>query len=124
MADHDVRHVPLWSRTAAGTVALVLVLLLAAGAYFRFGYVPRQRTALIDGLRRDLESRADMHRAALERWITDGLEDVRTVAQYPTAEQLVAASARASRRGPGRHLDSILTSFARTQEITRVYVLD
>jgi PAS domain S-box-containing protein len=118
--------VPIWWRTPAGIPALVLAVALVGAAYFVFVHAPAEREAAIDQISRELALRTDTRVLAVARWIEDGSQDVSTVAEYPSAVRLAAEPRPVRRTGEGapEHLDTVMTSFARTQFVARAFVLN
>jgi PAS domain S-box-containing protein len=111
-------------------LSILLVISAITVCWFFAIFVPGRRQEAIDGWIRDLDVRAEIRKVALERYFADGLEDVQTLAAYPTALQVLDTTSS----GPGRpaadagmlaaHLEKLFGDFVRIHGVLDVVLWD
>jgi PAS domain S-box-containing protein len=111
-------------------VSLLLVVFSAAGIWFFASFVPSRRQAAVDGWRRDLSTRAEIRRDALQRFFADGLADAEAFAIYPLARQILGPESSSAPTGAaaadekGRHLQDHFDGHVRTHRTISIVLWD
>ncbi|MGK2857440.1 MAG: PAS domain S-box protein [Thermoanaerobaculia bacterium] len=108
-----------WRESAAGLIAVVIALALAA-AIFAFVVVPSTRRAAIDRFHLDLAASADLREAALDNWLADHKASARIVAKFPSVLSLLEGKAEAG--APGQ-LREILADVASETSVESILVI-
>ncbi len=86
-------------------------------------YVASERRAFLASWQRNLESRADVAKAAIDRWVASGLGEAETVAAFPSPILRVAVEGEALHAKSG-HLDAVLAVLVKVRGYRQVAVLD
>jgi PAS domain S-box-containing protein len=88
-----------------------LLIIFAAATFWFFAFlVPGQRQAAIDGWRQQLSQRADNRRDLLDRRISEGVEDARFFAMFPSVRAIVSFGPHGSSGvGSSPHISGILS---------------
>jgi len=104
-----------------GIPALVLAAGMAGAAYFLLVHAPRQRSAALAALGRDLSLLADVRARAVDQWALTITHNPRALALEPEAIRLSSGLG-----GPpaARHLDSVLTAYVRIHRVMQAMVVD
>lgn len=99
----------------------LLIVLLATAALFEFMLVPRVLGQARRAVEHEMALLLDVRRAAIERWIIDGIADTRTVANFPSSHALVRPDVP---HDVDPQFETILGDFAREHGIEAIGVFD
>ncbi len=102
--------------------AFVAALCIGGLALVVRAYVSSERRAFLASLQRDLEARADVGKAGIDRWVAGGLGEAETVAAFPSPVLRVAGE-RPEPHSNG-HLSAVLSVLVGVRGYRQVAVLD
>lgn len=109
------------SRPPGSFLLTLAVVLGVTAALFEFVVIPRVRHDTLASVEHEMGLLLDVRRAAIERWIIDGMADAKTVAGFPSSHALVDP---AYARTVDPEFTGILEDFARQHEIASIGVFD
>ena len=107
----------------AGIPILVAASIAAAAAYFVLVWIPDQRAAAVESVASQLDAAASRLSLAADMWVNQGFADGKWFAALPSVADLLRTGARAAPVARA-HLDVILASYARTQGLDWVRIVD
>jgi PAS domain S-box-containing protein len=106
-----------WPRPSRGWLLAVVAYLVCGyglgSAYFAFGYRPAREREALASWARELGTRADVRKLAIERWLAEAFADARAVAANPEVDLRVVH--RSSRAGGRSSLEPLLDSYLRVE---------
>lgn len=108
----------------SGLPALTIAILLGAASYFVFLSLPHRRAEMVERWRRQLETTADDGKAAIDLWLSNGLDDAEAAASSPPIGQSLSGQERAARPIPASLVDALLTSVVSAHGYRSGYVVD
>ncbi len=104
---------------------LLVGALAAAVAGFALIYAPHVRREVVADVEQEFNLRADERQAAVAAWFLDRLDDVGTIAQFPTVADLAGPARRGGVGiGDSGHLGTVLTPFLGHQGLDALFVTD
>ena len=118
------------ARFPAFGASVLLVIFAAAVIWFFAFFVPDRRKAAVDGWRRDLSTRAEIRRDALQRFFSNGVADAESFALYPAARQLLSPGSAGAPAGAAAadeqagHLQDLFNGYVRTHGLAGVVLWD
>jgi PAS domain S-box-containing protein len=110
-------------RRGAGATFVTVLCVVGLAMAIR-AYVASERRQFLASLQRDLEARADVGRAAIDRWVASGLGEAQTVAAFPSPVLRVAGAGAETHHGGGGHLNAVLSVLVRVRGYRQVAILD
>jgi PAS domain S-box-containing protein len=104
--------------------ALLAAALAAAVAYLALGFAPRERARAVDRWRAQLSAMADDRRAAIDRWLLEGLSHAQTLSAYPSVRRLAARGTTSPGEDTRPHIREVLSSVVGNADYRSAAVLD
>ncbi|MGE0454933.1 MAG: ATP-binding protein [Vicinamibacteria bacterium] len=93
-------------------------------AYFARSYRPAREREALGFWERELSTRADTRKLAVERWLAEAHADARTIASYPSSRQIAGARRGAASGTPDTHLSQVLEAWLPIEGVRSAMLFD